>query len=135
MNKIIIKANGPLVALGKIRVEDKDGNTITEDDEVYLCRCGHSANKPFCDGAHKEHGFTDAAHIQDDKSEPASGNDPLCITIRENAMLIASGPMSIQNEEDSFQTTRNKAALCRCGHSDNKPFCDGHHKTCGFTAA
>ncbi|MCW8988789.1 MAG: CDGSH iron-sulfur domain-containing protein, partial [Gammaproteobacteria bacterium] len=32
------------------------------------------------------------------------------------------------------KTTRTKAALCRCGHSENKPFCDARHKQSGFTA-
>jgi CDGSH-type Zn-finger protein len=35
-----------------------DGPVIKETSKSYLCRCGHSANKPFCDGAHKREGFT-----------------------------------------------------------------------------
>lgn len=44
-------------------------------------------------------------------------------------MLIAKGPMRIFGSE-SGESQRNKAALCRCGHSANKPFCDASHKTC-----
>lgn len=135
MNIITIKANGPLIARGKIRVENSQGMLLTEEDEVFLCRCGESGNKPFCDGAHKQCGFTDAAKFHDEKSEPATGDGPLTITVRENAMLIAKGPMRIINLDESSQTTRNKAAFCRCGHSGNKPFCDASHKQCGFATS
>ena len=39
-------------------VKDEDGNVIKEGEKVYLCRCGFSANKPFCDGSHKREGWT-----------------------------------------------------------------------------
>jgi len=135
VNIISIKPNGPLIARGKIRVENSQGVLLIEDKEVFLCRCGESGNKPFCDGAHKSTGFTDPAQFHDEKTEAASGDDSLTITVRENAMLIAKGPMHITSLDESCQTTRNKAAFCRCGHSDNKPFCDTSHKRCGFTAA
>ena len=51
-----------------------------------------------------------------------------------NAMLIAKGPMKIISEDGRFETSRNKAAFCRCGHSANKPFCDASHKACGFSS-
>jgi CDGSH-type Zn-finger protein len=35
-----------------------DGSVVKETSKSYLCRCGHSENKPFCDGAHKREGFT-----------------------------------------------------------------------------
>lgn len=131
-NKIIIKPNGPLIAQGRVRVENDTGELVCEDSEVFLCRCGHSSNKPFCDGTHKQYAFSDAALIRDDKAEQLLADAPLLITIRSNAMLIVKGPMTISSKDGSTMTTRNKAALCRCGHSQNKPFCDASHKRCEF---
>lgn len=131
-NVVVVSPNGPLIARGRIRIEDSDGKTIAEAHEVFLCRCGHSGNKPFCDGAHQRNGFTDAAEFRDEKAETPMGKEALVITVRPHAMLIAKGPMAIQSEDGGFNTTRNKAALCRCGHSNNKPFCDASHKVCGF---
>jgi uncharacterized Fe-S cluster protein YjdI/CDGSH-type Zn-finger protein len=49
--------NGPLFVRGRIRIVDVDGTLIREDTRVALCRCGASANKPFCDGSHRRIGF------------------------------------------------------------------------------
>ena len=51
-------AGGPLLIRGGVRVLDADGNVLYEGDKAALCRCGGSANKPFCDGTHKTNGFT-----------------------------------------------------------------------------
>jgi CDGSH-type Zn-finger protein len=133
-NVFIIRANGPLIARGKIRLETSDGKLLEESDEVYLCRCGKSQNKPFCDGSHKTHGFIDPGTFADDKMEAIEGADDVTITLRNNAMLIAKGPMTIQTEDGASRTTRNKAAFCRCGESANKPFCDASHKRCSFNS-
>ena len=61
-NKTVqIKAilNGPLQVKGKIKITGKDGNELSVDEETYLCRCGFSKNKPFCDGSHKKEGFAE----------------------------------------------------------------------------
>ena len=50
--------DGPLEVSGDTRIVASDGTLIKETAKSYLCRCGHSANKPFCDGAHKREGFT-----------------------------------------------------------------------------
>jgi len=42
---------------GAIRVVDMQGNVVREDTRVAFCRCGQSANKPFCDGTHRAIGF------------------------------------------------------------------------------
>jgi CDGSH-type Zn-finger protein len=50
--------DGPNQVSGGVVVTDEAGNVIKEADKVFLCRCGFSANKPFCDGSHKREGWT-----------------------------------------------------------------------------
>lgn len=51
---IITKKDGPLVVRGKLEMADHEGNTIDVGPRATLCRCGQSANKPFCDNSHKK---------------------------------------------------------------------------------
>ena len=57
--KIEIRSNGPMRVYGPFELVDQEGNpyTIPEGQLASLCRCGQSANKPFCDGAHRDAGF------------------------------------------------------------------------------
>jgi CDGSH-type Zn-finger protein len=60
MAEVRIKAlkNGPYEVKGPVDLIDSDGQAKPQtEDPIYLCRCGHSANKPFCDGSHKKVGF------------------------------------------------------------------------------
>ncbi|MFC2089672.1 CDGSH iron-sulfur domain-containing protein [Bacteroidota bacterium] len=50
--------NGPLEVSGTFEVFDSKGEIITRQSPVFLCRCGGSADKPFCDGSHKRNGFS-----------------------------------------------------------------------------
>jgi uncharacterized Fe-S cluster protein YjdI len=50
---VVERPNGPLYVRGKIRILAHDHNPVREDTRVALCRCGASANKPFCDGSHR----------------------------------------------------------------------------------
>lgn len=54
-------ADGPLWVTGNLRVTSSDGSVIETRNRVTLCRCGASANKPLCDGAHAEAGFSDSS--------------------------------------------------------------------------
>jgi CDGSH-type Zn-finger protein len=54
---IEVMENGPYVVKGKNTIVDKDGNVTENEQDTYLCRCGASANKPYCDGAHREQEF------------------------------------------------------------------------------
>jgi CDGSH-type Zn-finger protein len=62
----------------------------------------------------------------------------LTIRCRANGPLILEGgPVTIldhQGQAFVLPTEKPAIALCRCGHSVNKPFCDGSHRTCGFVA-
>lgn len=51
------RPNGPLYVRGHLRITGIGGRLIREDTRLALCRCGHSANKPFCDGSHRRVGF------------------------------------------------------------------------------
>lgn len=57
---ITATANGPYKVEGISTVTLSDG-TVTEEKKVmFLCRCGMSANKPFCDGNHSRKGWSEA---------------------------------------------------------------------------
>jgi CDGSH-type Zn-finger protein len=56
---ITVRANGSLRVKGATLI-GADGNVISDKETFSLCRCGHSKDKPFCDGAHREAGFEDS---------------------------------------------------------------------------
>ena len=56
-NKIEIFENGPIMVPAHINVVDSKGNIFKPGEDKFICRCGHSANKPFCDGSHMAKGF------------------------------------------------------------------------------
>jgi CDGSH-type Zn-finger protein len=70
--RIVALPGGPLRVEGECSVVDLAGNPFPAREGkkpgVYLCRCGHSALKPWCDGSHKRVGF--------EGSEPAPLPDP-----------------------------------------------------------
>lgn len=58
--KITIRPNGPYLVAGSVELVDGNGNPVdvpAEKPMIALCRCGHSAKKPFCDGSHTAEGF------------------------------------------------------------------------------
>ncbi len=50
--------DGPLEVTGPVTITASDGSTLETTDRTWLCRCGASAKKPYCDGSHKKAGFT-----------------------------------------------------------------------------
>lgn len=52
-----ITANGPLLVYGNISIKDTQGNETKKHKVTAFCRCGHSQNKPYCDGSHVKEGF------------------------------------------------------------------------------
>ncbi|HZD47550.1 MAG TPA: CDGSH iron-sulfur domain-containing protein [Silvibacterium sp.] len=57
--KITVRPNGPLRVEGTVKLLDANGGEfdLTGKPAFSLCRCGHSSNKPFCDGTHAKVGF------------------------------------------------------------------------------
>lgn len=52
-----VSANGPLLVYGNVTVKDAQGNETKKNNVTAFCRCGQSANKPYCDGTHRKVGF------------------------------------------------------------------------------
>lgn len=133
----MLRPDGPLICKGDIPIVLKDakGDVIAEDNAFALCRCGLSKTKPFCDGSHKQSNIKMAQNFSDERMENIAGNNEgLTIIVKENAMYSVAGAVTIFSRDGLSKTTRTKAALCRCGHSDKKPFCDVKHKKYGFIA-
>jgi CDGSH-type Zn-finger protein len=58
------------------------------------------------------------------------------IRARENGPFLVTGPIQLIDADGNVYDLKGKEtiALCRCGQSKNRPFCDGSHKSCGFVA-
>jgi CDGSH-type Zn-finger protein len=219
---IAIAKDGPYLVYGSIPVnietitsnaegaswEWKPGRSIEVKEQYALCRCGASADKPFCDGSHQKIGFdgTETATHQpfDEQATTLDGPqmvlsdaEALCAFARfcdnagtiwnlieqtENAdarnivaheaghcpsgrlvvrdkqtgkviepefqpsigliedpaeacsgPLWARGGIRVQAADGNSYEIRNRVTLCRCGASQNKPFCDGEHAAIKFT--
>ena len=214
--KINVSRNGPYLVEGGVPLIKEE---ICNDDEGYcrkwkevtryplqkryaLCRCGHSGNKPFCDGTHAKIHFngTEAAGNESYLRHPKTIEGPtlkledvenLCVHARfcmraggiwnltrksgipeardtaieeagncpsgrlvihdrksghaiepeldksivvieyparnEHGPLWVRGGISVESADGKRYTARNRVTLCRCGKSENKPFCDGSH--------
>lgn len=219
--KITVTKNGPYRVTGSVPLQmqtitpDKEGfswdwvagKSFESGEEIYLCRCGQSKDKPFCDGSHQKVKFdgTEAASrdpydkqaeqmpgptlmLQDAENlcafarfcDPAGKiwaliektDDPKAreLTIREasycpsgrlvvsdnrtkkkiepelppsigiveDPALKCSGPLwvrggiPVESADGKAYEVRNRVTLCRCGASDNKPFCNGAHASIKF---
>jgi len=214
--KIVIAKNGPyrvtgglplgkeIARIGKDGEPEKwvKGKKYPLQENYTLCRCGGSANKPFCDNTHAQAGFDgtetasrepyarqakkiagpgldlldaeplcsearfchpqgDTWHLVPQSADPAkkraavrqAGNCPsgrlvACdkktgkpaepafppsLSLVEDPQKQVSGPIwvkggvEIESEDGTAYEPRNRVTLCRCGQSDNKPFCVGNH--------
>ena len=127
--------NGPLHITGTLELLDADGELIENSEELYLCRCGQSNNKPYCDGQHKNAGFEESGvFVTPPESEEEQNNQgPLSIKVQANGPLIFRGNACIQDASGQ-KIFRKVGGLCRCEKSANRPFCDGTHSKIGFVA-
>lgn len=137
VNTIRPHVDGPLNVEGDFEMFASDGTAMLKTAQAWLCRCGESANKPFCDGTHKQAGFTDKAQVSAEyfikKPEPGTTGPNLRLTLRTNGPIGCFGQLRIAGSDGSAWEG-DQANLCRCGESGNKPFCDGSHRDSTFTA-
>ncbi|HJZ88831.1 MAG TPA: CDGSH iron-sulfur domain-containing protein [Polyangia bacterium] len=196
--------NGPYLITGLSLLRNSKGDELPARPKMALCRCGGSANKPFCDGTHAKIGFSDArlraepptservayrgqrVTILDNRSvcahagyctdglptvwkqggEPwidpdgadaqaiievvrrcPSGalacavdgvecsdpeREPQITVSKDGPYHVVGGPELRDPATGQTPQSREHFTLCRCGGSQNKPFCDGTHWHIGF---
>jgi CDGSH-type Zn-finger protein/uncharacterized Fe-S cluster protein YjdI len=132
---VAVVPNGPLHVRGNLEVGVPGQTERLKETRVALCRCGQSANKPFCDNSHLEASFV-AGDLEvmperavDAVPEPGGAT----VTPRENASLFIEGTVRFTAADGTVGWISNPA-LCRCGLSSTRPFCDGSHKNGAFVA-
>lgn len=135
-NSASITPDGPYYVRGNLEIEETPGAKVVKDTRVAFCRCGHSENKPLCDESHRRVGFRCEAAVPP-RAEPASpvvdAGAPVRFTPYPNGPLAFRGPLTISGRGGA-RVTLDQGKLCRCGHSKNRPFCDGSHREAGFSA-
>jgi CDGSH-type Zn-finger protein/uncharacterized Fe-S cluster protein YjdI len=130
VNTIRVWEDGPLAVHAELNV---GGDTSSH--RATLCRCGKSFNKPYCDKMHEKAGFKATGEPDSGKvATLAVKNGPLAVTPTKDGPLHVEGALEICSASGRTITRTMEAWLCRCGHSKNKPFCDGSHEAAGFKA-
>jgi len=130
LNRAVVMENGPVALAGDLEVA---GERMTR---ATLCRCGASQNKPFCDFAHEKAGFVATGEPPSHDGEQGTDEmgGPVTVTGFEDGPLQVKGAVEITSGTGRRINVVKTAYLCRCGHSKNKPYCDGSHKAAGFKA-
>jgi CDGSH-type Zn-finger protein len=133
-NVVSVMYNGPLYLRGELEVDGATEDMTGVQFRAALCRCGQSKNKPFCDNSHEAAGFRDYGAVGESGQGFEGPGGPLKVGRAPNGPLLLSGNFTFMAASGRTAWRGNKAALCRCGQSKNKPFCDGTHKDAGFKA-
>jgi len=129
INVIRVLENGPLAVHADLRIQGHEPTT-----RATLCRCGASKNKPYCDGSHTTTGFAATGEPATEASEALEARGGrLEVTPFPNGPLGIAGNVEICAGTGRTLNRTTRSALCRCGHSQNKPYCDGSHNAAGFT--
>ncbi len=131
VNTMRVRENGPLAVEAELLIGGQKQTNL----RAVLCRCGQSQNKPFCDGSHVAAAFVATG-------EPATvtfaalavRNGPLDVQPLPNGPLRVVGNLEVVSGTGRTCNKLSETYLCRCGHSKNKPYCDGSHKAAGFEA-
>jgi CDGSH-type Zn-finger protein len=122
-NELLVTSGGPLKMTGNITLINEDGD-VTHSNNLSLCRCGASKNTPFCDDQHLDVEFFDSGAVtQASDWMPVSRPQTITVTVVKNGPLKFRGYLRIFNKRGQECITMS-GALCRCGKSSKKPFCD-----------
>lgn len=131
VNVVRVRQNGPLAFEAPLRVR----GVAEPTPRATLCRCGASANKPYCDGSHNASGFVASGEPAVIESQALAVRDGVVeVTPQPNGPLKVMGNLEVVSGTGHTVNRLTRAFLCRCGHSANKPYCDGSHQAAGFVA-
>ncbi len=130
VNQLRVRENGPYALHAPLRIAGRD-----DGYRATLCRCGQSANKPWCDGSHVGAGFVASGEPATGAVDPLAQRDgPLTVMPQRNGPLRVEGNLEICAGTGRTVARVTEARLCRCGQSRTKPFCDLSHLAAGFEA-
>lgn len=141
-NWAMVSRGGPVVLRGDLSIV-RPGAEPVRETRLGLCRCGASRFKPFCDGSHWQAAFHDPGTLPeigftplppDTGAATAPPAGPVAVTPTVNGPVVIEGPIEFLSGDGQTRRRVARASLCRCGHSENKPFCDGSHRAAGFEA-
>jgi CDGSH-type Zn-finger protein/uncharacterized Fe-S cluster protein YjdI len=128
VNLVQIRESGPIAVRADVHLDGQPAGY-----RATLCRCGASNNKPFCDGSHATAGFEATGEPPAGDVTPLERRDgPLEVRPMRNGPLLVSGNLELISGTGRTFRKAQQVALCRCGASANKPFCDGSHVRVGF---
>lgn len=131
VNTVHVRENGPLAFHAAMGIVGEPAQF-----RATLCRCGLSAHKPYCDGAHSAAAFQASGEPATKVSEPlASRAGSVAIAPLLDGPLQVKGNLEVVSGTGRTVNRVTETWLCRCGQSANKPYCDGTHKRLGFRAA
>lgn len=131
VNLLRLRENGPLTFEAPLLVRGQPEPA----PRATLCRCGASANKPYCDGSHVAAGFVASGEVAVKESVALEARGGVVeVSPLPNGPLKVVGNLEVVSGTGRTVNRVTQAFLCRCGHSANKPYCDGSHKAAGFVA-
>lgn len=133
-NTVVVANDGPLYFTGDLSIDGATEDMVSTRFRAALCRCGKSSKKPFCDNSHRDAGFHDQGAIGSKGDPEVAHGGKLEVKRAPNGPLLVNGSFKLITGAGRVAWQGTRAALCRCGHSMNKPFCDGAHKAAGFTS-
>jgi CDGSH-type Zn-finger protein/ferredoxin/uncharacterized Fe-S cluster protein YjdI len=130
-NEARIAPDGPLYLRGELEIHTP--TEILKETRAALCRCGASRNKPFCDNSHQTIAFRASGTFYLTPPARAGGTGPLRVLPTTNGPCVLEGALTLVSSDSATRVAFGPSvALCRCGCSRNKPFCDGSHIKVGF---
>jgi uncharacterized Fe-S cluster protein YjdI/CDGSH-type Zn-finger protein len=121
-NTIRLVRNGPLYLRGDFTIVNGTGELVVNDTRAALCRCGGSANKPFCDNTHKTNGFVAPETVAEPQSiiETLDGGN-LHVETTINGPLHITGSFTVLKSKGEAVYQGTDETFCRCGGLRTSP--------------